>query len=412
MNVAFLFLHPFSESPGSSIRVDKLARSLGSLGVDCTIFTPYENYQEISNNVRINPISALASHGHISSSAYKLSKRIYYSKLLKWNLSMYIKANQIMAKRLAFSIHQKLVKGHMDLLQVEQDITIAAGLELKKLTGIPVVADIHNLAPLELASAGLIETGGESFQLLSKWIRLLLSQVDLIVAVSEEMKAYIVSEYNLPKSKIIVVPPGGTIRPLSSRKNKLPIKVAYAGLVAYREHIDLYIRSIPYAKARMPDVQFYISKKGDDFKKLMMLSTRLGVDISPFWYENINDFHSFLDSCSVAILPSKSDDARKIGTPLKLFEYISFGLPVVANDIGAWSDIIKKEKLGIVTEDDPAEFGEGIIELLRNPEYAKECGQRGVELVKQRYNWNNSSKILLDGYNIVLNKSTLPNIGD
>lgn len=402
MKVASLFVHPFSESPGSSIRVKQLAMSLGELGIESIIFVPYEKARDIANNVHIIPISNLASQKRLASLAYALSRRVYYSsKLYMANLSIYSKVQGIIAKRVVASVYPRLRDEKVDLLQAEQDVTIAAGLELKKLIQVPLVADIHNLTPLELVSAGIIKEGSETFKHLNTWTGYLLSQVDLIIAVSKEMKAYMVSEYASPESKIIVIPPGGRLG-LPDWKRELPAKVVYAGLAAYREHIDLFIRSIPYVHIKRPEVQFYMSKKGEDYTKLMSLAKQVDARITPFWYEDENEFFSFLGSCHIGILPSLNDMARKVGTPLKLFDYLSFGLPIVANDVGAWSDIITEEKVGLVTEDDPQAFASAILKLLNDEELAAECGRRGKELVRTKYNWGNSARRLLDGYRMLL----------
>ena len=74
------------------------------------------------------------------------------------------------------------------------------------------------------------------------------------------------------------------------------------------------------------------------------------------------------------------------------------GLPVVANDVGGWTEIVKTNNLGIVTSDDPKDFAAGITEFLENPEEIAKCGRRGIELIKNKYNWDNSAKLLAQSY--------------
>jgi glycosyltransferase involved in cell wall biosynthesis len=64
--------------------------------------------------------------------------------------------------------------------------------------------------------------------------------------------------------------------------------------------------------------------------------------------------------------------------PQKLYDYLSVGLPIVANEIGAWTKIIKENRVGIVTDNNPKAFAHGILEFLQNPELIHECGQRGI----------------------------------
>jgi len=61
---------------------------------------------------------------------------------------------------------------------------------------------------------------------------------------------------------------------------------------------------------------------------------------------------------------------------------------VVANDIGAWTNIISKEKVGIITQDDPQDFASRILELIEDEELIQEYGSRGLSLAKNKYQEN------------------------
>jgi glycosyltransferase involved in cell wall biosynthesis len=70
--------------------------------------------------------------------------------------------------------------------------------------------------------------------------------------------------------------------------------------------------------------------------------------------------------------------------PAKLFDYLSVGLPVVANDVGTWTNLIKNSKVGIVTESTPQGFARGISRLLDDPELRNVCGQNALKFIKLR----------------------------
>jgi len=77
---------------------------------------------------------------------------------------------------------------------------------------------------------------------------------------------------------------------------------------------------------------------------------------------------------------------------------MSVGLPIVANYVGGWSKIIRDEGVGVVTGGSPEKFAEGIIRLLSNKEFSRKCGQRALNLVREKYNWNVSANILKGVY--------------
>ena len=176
------------------------------------------------------------------------------------------------------------------------------------------------------------------------------------------------------------------------------MKVVYAGIVSYRKHVDLFVKSIPYVKGMKSDVAFYITKKGDLLKPIQILAKSLHSDPTYFWFSDFEETLHFLTSCHLGVLPSTTDTSARISMPSKFFDYLSVGLPVVANDVGGWTDIIKDNNLGKVTSDSPKAFASGIPELLNDPDERADCARRGMELIKNKYNWDTSASLLLQQY--------------
>jgi len=397
VKVAMLFLHPFSESLGSTVRVKELAIGLSKLGVEAYIITPYEEDQTIKAKVYVKSMSKMLQKFRLSLPLYKISKYVYYNRFfirhILCNERLFSKVYEASAQIIA----QILEKFDIDVIQAEQDVAIMPCLKATKNLGIPVIADLHNLLSEELVSAGVIQRNGREFNDLQTLTKKMLSQVDLSVVVSEEMQHYVASNHNV--QDIVVVPPGGRPRIQNLEKKVPPFKVVYSGLVSYREHVDLFVRSMKHISKEFPNTDYFITKKGESLKNVERLSARLTVRPNYFWYPWHDEFYKFLASCHVGVVPSLEDPARKMGTPVKLFDYLSVGLPVVANAIGAWTNIIKDEKIGILTDDDPKSFASGILELLSTPALLRECGERGLTLIRTKFNWDNSAKILLSCYN-------------
>jgi len=89
--------------------------------------------------------------------------------------------------------------------------------------------------------------------------------------------------------------------------------------------------------------------------------------------------------------------------PIKMFEYMAVGIPVVASNFSLWQEIIDKENCGIcVNPLDREEIAKSIEYLLSNPKEAKEMGKRGRDAVLQKYNWRVEEKKLYKIYEDLL----------
>jgi len=85
--------------------------------------------------------------------------------------------------------------------------------------------------------------------------------------------------------------------------------------------------------------------------------------------------------------------------PIKMFEYMAAGLPVIASNFPLWKEIIKENQCGIcVNPLNPKEIARAIKYLIEHPEEAKKMGENGRKAVLEKYNWENEGKKLLKIY--------------
>lgn len=95
----------------------------------------------------------------------------------------------------------------------------------------------------------------------------------------------------------------------------------------------------------------------------------------------------WLRAADVVVLPNSAQSV--IGSlytsPLKLYEYLASGRPIVASDVPAIREVIRDGETGVlVVPDDPAALAEGIRTLLTDQVRADRIGNTGREWVQSR----------------------------
>jgi glycosyltransferase involved in cell wall biosynthesis len=92
--------------------------------------------------------------------------------------------------------------------------------------------------------------------------------------------------------------------------------------------------------------------------------------------------------------------------PVKLFEYMCAGIPVIVSDFPVWREIVEEAGCGLLVDPlNPQEIARAMEYLLTHPKEAEEMGQRGLKAVYESYNWANEERALLQIYGRLLERS-------
>jgi glycosyltransferase involved in cell wall biosynthesis len=89
--------------------------------------------------------------------------------------------------------------------------------------------------------------------------------------------------------------------------------------------------------------------------------------------------------------------------PIKMFEYMSAGIPVIASDFDLWRTIVEESKCGLCVDPmDPAAIASAIDYLVGHRAEAEKMGENGRQAVLSRYNWAREEAKLIEFYDRLL----------
>ncbi|MGH9633235.1 MAG: glycosyltransferase family 4 protein [Candidatus Angelobacter sp.] len=92
--------------------------------------------------------------------------------------------------------------------------------------------------------------------------------------------------------------------------------------------------------------------------------------------------------------------------PIKMFEYMAAGIPVVASSFARWQEIVGPAQCGLLVDPmSPEQIANGITQLLRDPDAAARMGRNGQRAAFEKYSWDTEAALLVKIYDALLKKS-------
>lgn len=132
---------------------------------------------------------------------------------------------------------------------------------------------------------------------------------------------------------------------------------------------------------------------------------------SPGW-ANVHE-HGFLNRDDIANVMAESrvglvtllpTPAYLEALPVKLFEYMDAGLPVVVSDIPIWREIVEDADCGLLVDpEDPKAIAQAVLQLLSDHKLSETFGENGRRAVREKYNWPEEAKKLIALYESLSN---------
>jgi glycosyltransferase involved in cell wall biosynthesis len=126
-----------------------------------------------------------------------------------------------------------------------------------------------------------------------------------------------------------------------------------------------------------------------DFKK--RYGQRKNISILPF--QKRETMPCYLKAADILVLPNRRGSAisEKYTSPMKMFEYMAAGRPIVASDLPSLREILNKQNAFLVEPDDPQGLADGIKELLLNGVLAQDLADKSLVEVK-KYTWQERAR--------------------
>ncbi|MBE0480631.1 MAG: glycosyltransferase family 4 protein [Dehalococcoidia bacterium] len=289
-------------------------------------------------------------------------------------------------------------EGPFNLVYERYSLWSYAGMEYARDTRTPGVLEVN--APLieEQATHRVLVNRALAEDVAAR----VFSAARAIIAVSREVASYL-DRYEAARGRVRVVPNGvnaGRFR--EDTRPSLPARpgvftVGFVGTLKPWHGLPVLVKAFALFHKRHPGTRLLIVGDGTGRDHLLEELSAHGLIKCTHRTGAVppEDVPGLLASMDVAVCPYQQQDFYF--SPLKVYEYMAAGLPVVTSGIGQLEELVENHATGLVVPpDDITALAEALSRLLVDPELRKKLGQAGRAAVLRDHTWNGIAGKILD----------------
>lgn len=161
--------------------------------------------------------------------------------------------------------------------------------------------------------------------------------------------------------------------------------VAVVGSLQRRKAQDEAIRAVKIAEKMIPNIRLLLIGEGNRDRGyrdyLRQQASKMGISGKVIFTGYRDDVPKILPHCRVLLMLSWDEPFGRA-----TIEAMASGIPVVGTDGGATREILQDGVTGyLISPQHPSEVAEKLVELYRHPDVAKELGDNGKRIAKERF---------------------------
>jgi len=371
MNILYLFYEYLADGVGGLSHVWEVSKSLQRQGHKVVIFVPSCGKYKANRSLEIRYVPTIDA---------RFFRFLSYHFLLLFYAGYYVARHQV------------------DIIYVREMVLSLTPFILSKLFKKPMITEINGDLLNEYELAGYPRFLLATMRLVEM---IVCKESQALVCVTEGLRDIFQSRYQLSNEKIRVIPNGtdtDRFHPLDriACREQLGIDletkvVGFVGTFVPHQGLSDLVSCARLTLEKSPDVNFLLVGDGPMRNEVLHMVQAMGL-MDYFLFPGAVPQEKvvfFINAMDVCVAPFTRSRNERIGlSPLKIYDYMACGKPIVASDIKGVGDLLQANEVGIaVTPEDPVSLATAVLLALNDQELATRCRQKSPAIIKNNFTW-------------------------
>ncbi|SCZ61510.1 glycosyltransferase family 4 protein [Thiohalomonas denitrificans] len=284
-----------------------------------------------------------------------------------------------------------------DVYHLHDPELLPAGLKLKRM-GKKVIFDSHEDVPMQIRGKSYLNRPARwlfsnAFRRYEAWV---CRQLDAVVAATPFIRDKFLA-INANSVDINNFPILGELAEDEVNWSLKQHQICYVGDITASRGIKEMVRAVGHVKS---GARLQLGGRFSDRQTELEVKSYAGWEgVDQLGWLNRDQIRQVLARSMAGLVTLHSTINYVDALPVKMFEYMSAGLPVIASRFPLWQEIIEGNQCGICVDPSSSQqIAAAIDSLIDDPEWARQMGDNGQRAVRDHYNWPNEEKKLLGLY--------------
>jgi len=234
-----------------------------------------------------------------------------------------------------------------------------------------------------------------------------LCRCDRVVVLTDGLRSLVQSQYGVQADRVTVLSSGSDLSLFRPRETitcrqeaQLDPACQYIGFVGsfYRyQGLATLLEAFARIHDRRPSTRLLMVGEGEEAEALHAQAARRGLSSWITWtgrveYTKVPLWIGTMDVCVAPFCGERGETS-----PVKLFDYLACGRPVVASAIPSVTELFSRANGVVLVKPDRVDvLTEAILDLLARPDEARRLGREGRAFIEQRFGWDAIVRTLRD----------------